>query len=301
MYMLADYINRDRIQHQKFSIPVICIGNLVVGGGGKTPAVIALVHLLKQSAQSFKPCILTRGYGGKKTLHIVMDSDTAEEVGDEACLLRRSAPVIIAADRVRGAKLAEERGFNLIIMDDGYQNPSLYKNLSFLVIDGIYGFGNGHVIPAGPLREPIDRGLERAQGIILVGADQADVGAILPPELPVFKATIHADFKPVHNQKYVAFCGLAQPDKFRSTLADLSVKTEEFISFPDHHPFSSRDISYLESLAVKHGARLLTTEKDFVRLSAYPHILSLVTSIPISMVFANEDKLLSLIMKGIGP
>ena len=155
-------------------IPVVCIGNLVMGGVGKTPLAVSVAEYFKMNGM--RPVFLTRGYGGGLSNVLVdLDKHTAKDTGDEALLLARIAPTIVDADRARGAKTAEKIGADVVIMDDGFQNPQLVKDLSFAVFDGRYGFGNGKVFPAGPLREPVEDGLQRADAFIVVGKDKAGI------------------------------------------------------------------------------------------------------------------------------
>lgn len=253
----------------KAAVPVLCVGNLTLGGTGKTPVAIALCEMLKADGQ--KPFFLTRGYGGteKGPLRVDPARHTAQDVGDEPLLLAEAAPVIVARDRVAGAARAAHEGASLIIMDDGFQNPTLAKTASVLVIDGAARFGNGAVFPAGPLREPVAQGLMRAQGLIVMGGTS-------PPEvtsavLPCFQAHLVPDPQAAarfRDQRVFAFAGIGRPAKFFSTLKDCGALLAGTQDFPDHFAFSENDIATLKARAAALDALPVTTAKDLVRLPA---------------------------------
>jgi tetraacyldisaccharide 4'-kinase len=208
---------------------------------------------------------------------------TAREVGDEPLLLARMLPTIVAKRRQDGAKLAAAYGAEMLIMDDGFQNPSLIKDLSLLVIDGTYGFGNGHVIPAGPLREPVSTALARADAVIVVNPTDT-THLPIPENLPTIRAHTSADksISAFKEKEVVAFCGIAQPQKFFTMLESHGVNVAQRIAFGDHHPYTSKEI---ESLLAQ-GMPLLTTAKDMVRIPA--PLRQHMTVIEISLEF--EDK-----------
>ncbi|HEX9160054.1 MAG TPA: tetraacyldisaccharide 4'-kinase [Rhizomicrobium sp.] len=244
-------------------IPVICVGNLTVGGSGKTPVAIAIAGLLQQ--QGVSPAFLSRGYGriGSNALIVDPESHDASAVGDEAMLLARVAPAIVSADRAAGARIAEGIGVQCIIMDDGYQNFSLHKDISFLVVDGQTGFGNGSIIPAGPLREPVQQGLKRADAVVLMG----DGNPSLPGyHGPVLRARLSPLERP-DNGRMLAFAGIGRPEKFFATLRQSGATLVETHGFSDHHVYSAPEIARLRARATEAGATLVTTEKDFLRLS----------------------------------
>jgi tetraacyldisaccharide 4'-kinase len=242
---------------------VVCVGNLTVGGTGKTPVAIAIAEMLaKKGKEVF---FLSRGYGGiyKHAVRVTADM-TAKDVGDEPLLLAQAGSTIVAANRAEGAKLADADGADVIIMDDGHQNFSLVKDLSILVIDGASGFGNGRVVPAGPLREPVQQGISRADAAIIMGEEEASL-----PDLGI--PTLHARLEnPVipelKGARVLAFAGIGRPEKFFRALPSLGVPVVETAPFADHHFYSQADIARLRRAADKAGARLVTTEKDYVRL-----------------------------------
>ena len=244
----------------KSHIPVICIGNAVAGGSGKTPTAIALMRLITANELYQNPVFVTRGYGGtkKEAYEVDVDSYKVSESGDEAYLLAQNAPTIIAKNRADGAKLAEKMKADLIIMDDGLLNNSLHKNISIMVIDRMVDFGNGKTIPAGPLREPLTQCLPKIDAIISIGAP-------LKYEKPVFEAKITAKEQDLKGS-YIAFAGLGRPEKFLQTLEDLKLDLVGWREFADHHPYTLDEIKDLLKEADDKDAELITTEKDHIRL-----------------------------------
>ncbi|MGC8531744.1 MAG: tetraacyldisaccharide 4'-kinase [Acidiphilium sp.] len=250
-------------------IPVICVGNATVGGSGKTMLVRTL--LARYQARAIPAFALTRGYGGRLVGPIAVDLTRhhAADVGDEPLLLAATAPTIVARDRAAGARLAIASGAARLIMDDGLQNPTLQKTLSILVIDGGFGFGNGRVLPAGPLREPITEAAARCACAVLIGADTSHAGTALPASLPVLTAHI-APISPVplDNLRVVAFAGIGRPEKFFESLRACGAILMASVALPDHHRYTNADCAHLAGLAAQHQAILVTTEKDQVKLTA---------------------------------
>lgn len=268
----------------KAAIPVICIGNLVAGGSGKTPTALALMSLIKEQGLAQNPCFLTRGYGGRLEGPVFVSSQKYEDVGDESLLLSRVAPVIVAKDRRKGAALAARSGHDLIVMDDGFQNPSLYKDISFVVVDGKTGFGNGYLIPFGPLRERVSDGLARARAIIKIGGETS-----LHTATPIINAHIEATCDLPKGTKVFGFCGLGQPEKFRQSLLEQGYEVMGFKIFADHHPYSDADIKNMHAEAFQHKAHLITTEKDLCRMAVTENIHVL----KIKLIFDQPDELLT--------
>lgn len=248
-------------------VPVLCVGNLVAGGAGKTP--ICLDLLARLSERGLRPFALTRGYGGRLKGPLLVDPDKQRwpAVGDEALLLARRAATIVSPDRVAGARLAVAEGAEVIVMDDGFQNPALSKDLSLVVVDGSFGFGNGRVIPAGPLREPLAAGLARADAVILLGEDRHRLGPRLSLSKPLLTARLEAR-KPEAwaGRRVFAFAGIGHPGKFFDSLARAGALVAESRSFADHHPFDPKEIGDVIRQARAHSAIPVTTEKDAVRL-----------------------------------
>jgi tetraacyldisaccharide 4'-kinase len=248
-------------------VPVICCGNVTVGGAGKTTLALDLGRRLV--ARGHRVHFLLRGYGGTvRGTHRVAPGDTAALVGDEALLLAEVAPTWTGGDRVAGARAAVAGGADVLVLDDGLQNPGLHKDLSLLVVDGTTGFGNGRVLPAGPLREPVAAGASRCQAVVLIGDDRAGVGSILPRGLPVLHARLvpDPDVAALAGRKVLAFAGIASPDKFFATLRDAGADIAGSVPFPDHHRYTDRDLRSLLDQAARLGAELATTPKDAVRL-----------------------------------
>lgn len=249
-------------------VRVVCIGNLVAGGGGKTPAAIAVMEIIQSHKIAGNPCFLTRGYGGAAKGPLLVDpaTHTARDVGDEALLLAAHAPVIVAHNRLAGARHAAALGHDWIVMDDGLQNPTLRKDLSILVIDGPRGFGNGLLLPAGPLRMPVGTGLALADMVLMIGKDRRDMIPTLPAGKPVLRAHTEPRVPDNPRPRYLAFCGIAQPEKFSESLRTAGLNIADFEAFPDHYPFSAADIQDLRRRAAALDARLITTTKDAARL-----------------------------------
>lgn len=253
------------------ALPVVCVGNLVAGGAGKTPTALMIATLLK--AGGYKPIFLTRGYGGKIKGPCLVDPQrhTAIQVGDEAPLLARVAPTIVARDRVAGAEMARAYG-NVIVMDDGLQNPSLRKDFSIAVIDSGQGIGNGRVIPAGPLRAPLDQQLKHVDVCLLIGEGQSGgAGFRNLIDKPVYRGRIvpnTADLDRLKGARVLAFAGIGRPEKFFETLRTIGAIVETTQSFPDHHIYARDELERLIAAAEAHRLTLITTAKDAIRIAA---------------------------------
>lgn len=251
-------------------VPVICCGNAGAGGSGKTPLAIDLAHRL--AARGRHPALLTRGHGGTRRGAGRVDPvrDTASLVGDEPLLLAEAAATWRGADRAETAHLAIEAGADVLVMDDGLQNPGLAKTASLLVIDGGYGFGNGEVIPLGPLREPIAAAASRCAAAVIIGADAAGAAAALPAGMKILRASLapNADDLARLPPRLLAFAGIGRPEKFFATLSESGHPPIETRAFADHRPYTEADLAALRARAAELGAGLATTAKDFVRLPA---------------------------------
>jgi tetraacyldisaccharide 4'-kinase len=263
--------NLERAEEYRPSVPVICVGNIVAGGAGKTPVGITLArHLIAAGA---KPHFLTRGYGGTEVGPRAVDLDRHDfaRVGDEALLLAREAPTWVARWRPDGAVAATQMGAGIIIMDDGFQNGTIAKDLSLVVVDGTYGFGNGRVLPAGPCREPPARGLERADALVVIGKDRCGLAELARShDLPLLAARLvpGPEGAELKGRKVVAFAGIGRPEKFFATLKQCGARLTSDHSFPDHHPYERADIEALLAEAEANEALAVTTAKDAVRLPA---------------------------------
>jgi tetraacyldisaccharide 4'-kinase len=255
-------------------VPVLCVGNLVAGGAGKTPVALALASHLR--ARGVEVHLVTRGYGGCARGPLLIDParHDAATVGDEALLLARRAPSWVARDRAAGVRAAAATGAEVVVLDDGLQNPTIAKTLSILVVDAGYGFGNGRVIPAGPLREKLTRGLAKADAAVLL-ATQGEAGSAALTRVDKRLKTFPAMLRPVDGERLtgshvIAFAGIGRPQKFFSTLRGLGAVLARARVFPDHHPYSVAEIEQLLYDAGQSGARLVTTAKDIVRVPL-PH------------------------------
>jgi tetraacyldisaccharide 4'-kinase len=274
LYALGGRMQRAMATPRSAAMPVICVGNIVAGGAGKTPVALSLAaKLAARPALAGRVHALTRGYGGELSGPVRVDPlvHDAWKVGDEPLLLARALPTWVARNRLSGAAAAVAAGANLLILDDGLQNPALLKDLAFVVIDGGAGFGNGRVIPAGPLREPIIDGLSRADAAVIVGADRTGAGARiakLRPDLPILQARLvptPESAAALAGKPLVAFAGIGRPQKFFDSLKELGCDLKATRSFDDHHPYDAKDAAALRALAAQHDARLVTTAKDAVR------------------------------------
>ena len=246
-------------------VPVLCCGNATVGGAGKTTLTLDLAIRLR--ARGVAVHCLSRGYGGQARGPLRVDpaKHTAVQVGDEPLLLAAAAPTWVGADRAGTAHAAIEAGAEALLMDDGLQNPDLIQDAALLVIDGATGFGNGRVLPAGPLREPPAAAAARCRAAILIGMDQRHARAALPPALPVLEAWLVPD-QSMHGQRVLAFAGIAHPAKFHATLTQAGATLAGAIDFPDHHRFRLPELRQLAARAAALDAALVTTPKDAVRL-----------------------------------
>jgi tetraacyldisaccharide 4'-kinase len=254
----------------KASAPVVCVGNVTLGGAGKTPVAIAILKHLREKGVDAHG--LSRGYGGRRAGPLLVDPDKHDyrEVGDESLLLARVAPTWVAKSKVAGARAATKAGAEFIVLDDGFQNPTVHKDLNLVLIDAAAGLGNGHVFPAGPLRESARSAMSRADAVVLVSAGpEADRrGAwrnYLADDAPVLEVEIVPQ-GPGPAGPVLAFAGIARPEKFFDALVRWGADIRSTMSFPDHHPYSAADINKLRDAARRHNALLLTTEKDHIRM-----------------------------------
>jgi tetraacyldisaccharide 4'-kinase len=248
-------------------VPVFCAGNVTVGGSGKTT--LALDLLARLASQGLAPHALLRGYGGaSRGVRRVQPDDDAALVGDEALLLAAAAPTWIGGDRAASARAAVAAGAQAVVLDDGLQNPTLAKDVSFLVIDGGFGFGNGRLLPAGPLRESVAAGAARCRAAVLIGEDATGASALLPPSLPVLRARLVPDAaaRALAGQRVFAFAGIGRPDKFFATLRACGADVVGTRAFADHHRYTASEIERLQAAAARLDAVPVTTAKDAVRL-----------------------------------
>jgi len=302
-------ISERRMQGPEVALgtPVICVGNLVVGGAGKTPTALALAEVCRQLGR--EPGFLSRGYRGSDPGPVLVRPElhSAAAVGDEPLLLARQAPTVVAADRPSGARLLASFGADVVIMDDGLQNPSLKKDLAIVVVDGERGIGNGLVLPAGPLRAPLKAQMQLADAVLVVGAGAGAAPVVRLASragLPV----LSANAEPAHaanlaGRRFLAFAGIAAPDKFFRSLADAGATVEQTFSYPDHHPFSDADCEAILAEAAHRGVTPITTEKDAVRLERRPgaaeRLLAAAEILPIRLRFAEPRRIAALVRDAI--
>jgi tetraacyldisaccharide 4'-kinase len=288
LYRLGAWADRRFTTPQRATIPVISIGNVTVGGAGKTPTTLALIPILRDLGHT--PHILTRGYkGAALTAHRVSETDTWQQVGDEALLLAKAAPTWVGRDRLASANAAAKAGATILLCDDALQHHILHKDLSLLVIDGAYGVGNAQLLPAGPLRESLKSAATRSDAVVLIGADAHH---LMPKiRLPILRADLRyiGDTSFLSNTKWLAFAGIGRPEKFFATLHELGAELVATRSFGDHHPYTADDIDDLQMQAASLGARLITTTKDHVKLPA--SAAADVTALPIELIWQDRAAL----------
>jgi tetraacyldisaccharide 4'-kinase len=276
-----------RGESYRAGVPVICVGNLDAGGSGKTPTVMALLERLL--ARGVAAHVVSRGHGGRSPGPVrVLPSHGAGEVGDEPLLLSAFAPVWVARDRAAGVRAAETAGAGAILLDDGFQNPSVAKDLSLVVVDAARGWGNGRAIPAGPLREGVEAGLSRAHLLLSIGDAPAQDAFVarwskVLGDLPRLRGELRplSTGMPWAGIRALAFAGIGQPERFFATLRALGTEVVATMPLDDHQPFTPALLQRLERDAKRLVAQLVTTEKDAVRLP--PLMRSRVLTLPVRL------------------
>lgn len=279
-------------------VPVFCCGNVSVGGSGKTTLALDLLERLQKLG--CRPHALLRGYGGRERGPLLVEPGLhdARRVGDEALLLAERAPTWVSADRAAGGQAAVRAGAEAIVMDDGLQNPGLIKDCSFLVIDGGFGFGNGRLLPAGPLREPVAAAAVRCRAAVLIGDDVHGALRRLPPDFPVLRADLVPELDGLdRSARYLAFAGIGRPEKFFAGLRAVGVTLSETRAFADHHPYTAADLAGLARAAAAEGAMLVTTPKDRARLMPSERVGIAVAGV--GLAWAEETTLDSVILRGL--
>ena len=287
------FVTRKRLQRTglDIGIPVICVGNLTVGGTGKTPVVMALLERFGDRNLH----VVSRGYGGSEEgpVRVNERKHSAAQVGDEPLLLSAFGPVWVSKDRAVGAKAAKSAGAAAILLDDGFQNPSLKKTKSLIVVDALTGFGNGKVMPAGPLREPVQDGLKRADMMVVIGSSDERQRFIdqHKPSLPI----VEAELEPLQTGmdwsglRVLAFAGIGRPQKFFDSLKRAGAEIVETRSFGDHAPYRADLLRRLLAEAKSKNAQLVTTEKDAVRLPS--ELRAQVLTFPVRLQFIDYGNL----------
>lgn len=292
LYGLATAGRLRLVKPQTCNAKVICVGNLTAGGTGKTPVAVALAKLLQDNGKN--PFFITRGYGGSlQDIKVDPRQHQADEVGDEPLLLARQASVIVNRRRVEAAAKACLLGADYIIMDDGFQNPYLHKDISFLVIDGEFGLGNRLCIPAGPMREFLSAGIRRASAAIIIGEDKHNIASCLG-SLPVFRAVIRPQIPEDTSRPVIAFAGIGRPAKFYQSLNECGFNLLQTVDFPDHHFYSREELLKLKAAAQKQQAVLYTTAKDFVKIPA--DLQNGIKVLEISIEWENQQKLVQFLL-----
>jgi tetraacyldisaccharide 4'-kinase len=299
VYGATGKLRRMAVTPRRAPVPVICIGNLVAGGAGKTPVAQAVAkHMIREGVDVH---FLSRGYGGslRGPVRVIPGIHDASQVGDEPLLLAETAPCWIARDRVAGATAAAAEGAQVIVMDDGHQNPSLAKSASIVVVDGDAGFGNGCVIPAGPLREPVNDGLARADAVAILGEDRAGTAEYVPSGLPILHGRLmpSEEARKLDGESVLAFAGIGRPEKFFETVLGLGCKLVESRAFPDHHPYSYREARDIVDAAWDKGALPVTTAKDAVRLP--PDLRAAVMVIQVEVEWTETELLDTVLLKAV--
>lgn len=277
-------------------IPVVCVGNYHLGGAGKTPTALALVNILREMGE--QPFVVSRGYGGTVEGPVRVDParHAAAEVGDEPLMMAAHLPVIVARDRAAGAALARAQGASVVVLDDGFQNPALAKDVALIVIDAARGVGNACVFPAGPLRAPLPPQIARTDALVVIGeghgADHVAV-AVAARGAPVWRAHLVPDeaaLARLRGRRVLAFAGIGDPQRFVATLRAGGVDVAATRAFPDHHRFSHDEIARLVAEARAGGLLAVTTEKDMARLSSDPRLATdagSIATLPVKLIFGD--------------
>ena len=291
VYALVTKLRNKYQKSKHVNIPVVCVGNLTAGGSGKTPVALSIMYMMKKKYHN--PMFVTRGYGGKLN-NVIVDrqENTAEQVGDEPLLLSRLAPTVVNSNRYKAAVRAFEEGADAIVMDDGFQNPTLVKDLSFLVFDGSFGIGNELCVPAGPMREKFDNGLKRADAVIILGEDKQNLQMMISG-LPVFHGKVVPLSKPDFNRNVIAFAGIGHPQKFYDTLLAMGADLIATRDFSDHHKYTEEELQSLIDFAKDTSSDLYTTTKDYVKIPY--HMRAEFKVLEIGIKWAEESKLFEFI------
>ena len=291
VYSFISNVRLNSVVPVQATVPVVCVGNVVLGGAGKTPTVELVCNLLKEKFQN--PHILTAGYGGylKNVVRVDPKLHSYLQVGDEALLSATVAPTWIGRNRVNSGKAAVSCGADVLVMDDGFQNNSLEKDLKILVVDSRQAFGNGHLFPAGALREMPETGINKSDIVLIIGEKNEELEnniKEIKPSIPIFRAKLEITSPViVENNRVVGFCGLGYPQKFKKTLLECGYELIDFVAFSDHHPYTITEIQKLIAGAKSVDATLITTLKDFVKIPAV--FKNEISVIEIKLVPENDD------------
>ena len=269
VWILIFKIKKELSNPYKSNLTVICVGNITVGGSGKTPLSISIFKWLKELG--YNPIFLTGGYKAKTSGPAIVTMNQKKNIfGDEALLLAKTGPTLISKNRLIGIKYIEKlkKKYDLVLMDDGLQNHQIYKNLNLLTVDRKFLLGNKFCLPAGPLRETLNSCLNRIDAIVFTGNKNKNKPKFNKTSFDTF---IYAKKNKYPNQKYLAFCAIANPEKFLDTLKLMNFNIKSFRSFPDHYNYEENDIIDLLNSALKSNLKLITTEKDLVKIDVKFH------------------------------
>ena len=291
IWRFGHYTQQKILKTKETEIPVICVGNLTVGGSGKTPVVITLCRFLSGIGKSTS--ILTRGFGGKEKGPIFVSTNLHQslDVGDEPLMMAHSLDVCVSRNRPLGANhILDEKKYDCIVMDDGLQNPTLKKDLNIAVFDGKYGIGNGFLLPAGPMRQKLEVGIQNIDLVIFNGKDETGLGQKIPPHIPIFTGELQPDEEIVEkmkNRRVFGFAGIGNPSRFFKTLINIGTDLVGEAHFADHHPYTDADLTQLYEEAMQSGAELVTTQKDWMRLPT--DWRDRVLTVPVRIHFSADD------------
>jgi tetraacyldisaccharide 4'-kinase len=285
-------------------LPVICIGNYHVGGAGKTPATLALARLLRDMGEH--PVVVSRGYGGTAVGPVMVEParHSAAEVGDEPLMMASTVPVIVSRDRAAGAALAQAKGASVVLLDDGFQNPALVKDVALIVIDAMRGVGNACVFPAGPLRAPLSPQVARTDALVVIGEGHGaeDVAASVAARgAPVLRAHLvpdNAALSRLRGRRVLAFAGIGDPQRFFATLRAGGADVVAARAFADHHRFTADEIARLAADAQARSLTPVTTEKDMARIRSDARLAShadAIATLPVTLAFDDEAGLRALL------
>lgn len=292
LYGAVSSFKVNKVSPEKAAIPVVCIGNVVLGGAGKTPTVDLVCEIFHK--YNLTPHILTGGYGGylKNVIRVDPAHHSYLQVGDEALLSAEVAPTWVGRNRINSAKAATLAGADVLVMDDGFQNNSIFKDFKILVVDSGQSFGNEFLFPAGPLRESVEGGIKKSDIVLIIGEKNEYIEnrvKAVNKDIPLFYAKIQPqdNINIAPKSKVIGFCGIGYPAKFKKTLKELEVDLLDFIAFSDHHPYTITEIQKLIKSAQRTGARLVTTRKDFIKI---PEVFrGQLTVIDIKLSFTGES------------
>ena len=291
IWRFGHYAQQKILNTKETEIPVICVGNLTVGGSGKTPVVITLCRFLSGIGKSTS--ILTRGFGGKEKGPIFVSTNLHQslDVGDEPLMMANSLDVCVSRNRPLGANhILDKKKYDCIVMDDGLQNPTLKKDLNIAVFDGKYGIGNGFLLPAGPMRQKLEVGIQNIDLVIFNGKDETGLEQKIPPHIPIFTGELQPDEEIVEkmkNRRVYGFAGIGNPSRFFKTLNNIGADLAGEAHFADHHPYTDADLTQLYEEAMQSGAELVTTQKDWMRLPT--DWRDRVLTVPVRIHFTADD------------